>query len=142
MLGQFAIMAGWLLLTPLGHSLARSPWLRIPAVLMLTIGAAMGVAGAFALGKNRTPFPKPRRGSQLARTGVYALVRHPLYASLIALSLAWACLWASVPGVVLAVIQALLLDAKARREERWLREQFPEYATYAARVRRLIPWFY
>ena len=39
-------------------------------------------------------------------------------------------------------VQAGFLDAKARREERWLRVQFPAYAEYAAKVRRLIPWLY
>jgi protein-S-isoprenylcysteine O-methyltransferase Ste14 len=59
-----------------------------------------------------------------------------------ALSLGWACLWRSLPGAALALIQAVLLDAKARREERWLREKFPGYGEYAAKVRRLIPWVY
>lgn len=140
--GQFAVMAGWLVLTPLRHSIGQAPLFLIPAVVLLAIGAAAGIAGALALGRNRTPFPKPRRDSRLARTGVYALVRHPLYASLIALSFGWACLWGSGMGAVLAVVQALLLDAKARREERWLRQQFSDYAAYAAQVRRLIPWVY
>lgn len=142
MLGQFVVMAAWLLVAPLGHTIAHSPRLWVPAALLLVIGAIAGIAGTCTLGKNRTPFPKPRGDSQLVQTGIYALVRHPLYASLIALSFGWACLWASAPGVVLAVLQAILLDAKARREDRWLWEQFPEYADYAAKVRRLIPWIY
>lgn len=141
-LGQFAVMAAWLLVTPIGHAIARSPALWVPAVLLLVIGAIAGIAGTRSLGKNRTPFPKPHGDSQLVKTGIYALVRHPLYASLIALGSGWACLWASTPGAVLAVLQAIFLDAKARREERWLREQFPGYADYAAKVRRLIPWIY
>jgi protein-S-isoprenylcysteine O-methyltransferase Ste14 len=141
-LGQFAVKAAWLLVAPLGHAVSSSPWLWVPAALLLCIGAIAGIAGTLVLGRNRTPFPRPRGDSQLVQTGIFALVRHPLYASLIALSFGWACLWASAPGVVLAVLQAILLDAKARREERWLREQFPEYADYAAKVRRLIPWIY
>lgn len=140
--GQFAIMAAWLFVAPIGHSVAPSPLLWVPAALLLVIGAIAGIAGTRTLGKNRTPFPKPRGDSRLVQTGIYALVRHPLYASLIALSFGWACLWASGHGAVLAVLQAILLDAKARREERWMREQFPEYAAYAAKVRRLIPWIY
>jgi protein-S-isoprenylcysteine O-methyltransferase Ste14 len=140
--GQFVLMAGWLVLTPVGHSIARSPWLVAPAVLLLASGAAAGIAGTLVLGRNRTPFPKPRSDSRLVQTGVYSLVRHPLYASLIALSFGWVCLWASGLGAVLAVVQAILLDAKARREERWLRQQFSDYVAYAAKVRRLIPWVY
>jgi protein-S-isoprenylcysteine O-methyltransferase Ste14 len=110
--------------------------------LLLASGAAAGIAGTLVLGRNRTPFPKPRSDSRLVQTGVYSLVRHPLYASLIALSFGWVCLWASGLGAVLAVVQAILLDAKARREERWLRQQFSDYVAYAAKVRRLIPWVY
>jgi protein-S-isoprenylcysteine O-methyltransferase Ste14 len=37
---------------------------------------------------------------------------------------------------------APLFDAKARREERWLRQKFPEYAGYERRVWRFVPWIY
>jgi protein-S-isoprenylcysteine O-methyltransferase Ste14 len=141
-LAQVVVMGGWLALTPLGHAVARAPGLLVPAVLLLGIGAVVGVAGALVLGRNRTPFPRPRRDSHLVKTGIYALVRHPLYASLIALSFGWACLWGSEPGAMVALVQAILLDAKARHEERWLQKQFPDYADYAAKVRRLIPWVY
>ena len=141
-LGQFVILVGWLVLTPVGQSIARSLRLLVPAVVLFAFGAAAGIAGTLVLGRNRTPFPKPRTDSCLVRTGVYALVRHPLYSSLIALSFGWACLWGSGLGAVLAVVQAIFLDAKARREEQWLRQQFSDYADYAAKVRRLVPWLY
>jgi protein-S-isoprenylcysteine O-methyltransferase Ste14 len=34
------------------------------------------------------------------------------------------------------------LDAKARREEEWLRERFPEYRGYEASVKRFVPGIY
>jgi protein-S-isoprenylcysteine O-methyltransferase Ste14 len=37
---------------------------------------------------------------------------------------------------------ALLLDAKARREEVWLLETYPAYAAYRRRVRRFFPYLY
>jgi protein-S-isoprenylcysteine O-methyltransferase Ste14 len=37
---------------------------------------------------------------------------------------------------------AFFFDAKARHEERWLLRQFPEYDSYARRVRRFIPGLY
>jgi len=35
---------------------------------------------------------------------------------------------------------ALVLHAKAVREERWLRERYPEYRDYEQRVKRFVPW--
>ena len=139
---QFVVMTAWLVLTPKGCKLTDSTLGRVAAAVLLSAGAAAGVSGALVLGKNLTPFPKPPAQAQLVRRGIYSIMRHPIYTGLIALSFGWACLWGSGQGVALALIQAVLLDIKARREEHWLREKFPDYDEYAVKVRRLIPWFY
>ena len=141
-MAQFFIMTGWVALTPKGHKLTDSPLGRVTAGLLVSAGAAAAVSGSIMQGKSLSPFPKPPAHARLIRRGPYALVRHPLYAGLIALSLGWACLWASARGAALALAQAVFLDAKARREECWLREKFPDYGEYASKVRRLIPWLY
>jgi protein-S-isoprenylcysteine O-methyltransferase Ste14 len=70
------------------------------------------------------------------------LVRHPLYSAVILLSLGWALMWGSAIALIGCLVEAFFFDSKARREERWLAEKFPEYAGYCRRVRRLIPWVY
>ena len=140
-LAQSGSMLAVLALGPLTAGNSGSVW-RLTALGLLLAGAAFGISGAWVLGRNRTIFPKPNNGSQLIRHGVYRLVRHPLYTSVTLLSLAWAAWWSSVPTLAVAVAQAVLLDRKARREEAWLRECFPEYAEYARRVRRFVPWVY
>jgi protein-S-isoprenylcysteine O-methyltransferase Ste14 len=70
---------------------------------------------------------------------VYRWIRHPLYTSVMALSLGWAVARGSALTLALAVALIVLLRLKAGREERWLREQFPEYADYARRVARFVP---
>jgi protein-S-isoprenylcysteine O-methyltransferase Ste14 len=139
---QSIVVACWLLLTPKGNKMTGSALARAFAAVLLTAGAALGVSGALVLGKSLTPFPKPPAQAQLVRHGIYATIRHPLYAGLIALSFGWACLWGSGRGAAPALVQTVLLDAKARREERWLREKFPSYNEYATQVRRLIPLIY
>ncbi len=139
---QFIVMTAWLVLTPKGHKLTKSALGRVTATLLLSAGVAAGVSGALVLGKSLSPFPKPPPQAQLVRRSIYSIIRHPIYTGLIALSFGWACLWGSGRGVVLALIQAVLLDNKARREELWLREKFSEYDEYAVKVRRLIPWLY
>ncbi|MGH8681891.1 MAG: methyltransferase family protein, partial [Burkholderiales bacterium] len=87
-------------------------------------------------------FPHPREGVQLVRRGVYGLVRHPVYAGLLVGALGWALAWLSVAGVIFSALLAAFFDRKARREERWLRSRFPEYAAYQRQVRRFIPGIY
>ena len=98
--------------------------------------------GWAALGRKLTPFPKPVAGSELVQRGIYGLIRHPLYLAVMCAAVGWSLLWRSWPALVVSAALALFLDAKARREEAWLRQWFPEYDRYARRVRRFIPWVY
>lgn len=133
-LAQFALMSAVFLSGPAWRATLQAAWLAAPGGMALALGAVLGVAGARALGKSRTPFPRPREGARLVRHGIYARMRHPLYTSVMLLSLGWALCWQSVVALALALAQVPFLIAKARREERWLRERFPEYAEYARRV--------
>ena len=76
------------------------------------------------------------------RHGIYSVMRHPLYTSVMLASLGWALLWQSGPALVAALLLAPFFDAKARREERWLAERFPDYGDYQRRVARFLPWIY
>ena len=136
---QFALMLAVLGAGPMWIAQWRGWTAAGLGVVFVLIGAWLGIAGVRVLGMNRTPFPEPKQGSQLVTTGIYARVRHPLYASVIALGLGWALLWRSGPALALAAVQAAFFHAKARLEERLLPAQFPDYADYARRVPRFIP---
>lgn len=118
-------------------------WTQIPVIVtgagLFVIGGYFGIAGVLVLGRNRTPYPQPRVGSELVQRGVYARVRHPLYTSVMLASLGWALIWQSMAAFVAALTLIPFFHAKARLEERWLREQFPGYADYMWRVPRFIP---
>ena len=111
----------------------------VPGVALFLAGGVVGIAGVWELGRNRTPFPRPSEGSEFIQRGIYARVRHPLYLSVMLASLGWALLWQSWPSFVAALTLIPFFHAKARREERWLREKFPDYAGYAERVPRFLP---
>ena len=126
--------------------LCRNQWHCLPLTVcggfLLLVAAGCGLAGAVNLGRNLTPFPKPSAGGRLVQTGIYGLIRHPLYTAVFCGSVGWALVWRSWPALLTALALAPLLDAKARREERWLRQQFLEYSDYERRVRRFVPWVY
>jgi len=139
---QMVLLAAVLALGPVwSHEWASAAATNCARTLLIVSGA-IAVCGFLTLGRNLTPQPKPRAQATLIRHGVYSLVRHPLYLSLILGSIGWAMFWRSLPALVLAAVLAFVLDAKARVEEHWLSQRFPEYADYARRVRRFIPWIY
>ncbi len=116
-------------------------WVIIGAVFLL-VCALCGIAGVIALGRNLTPFPRPVRSGRVVQHGIYGLMRHPLYTAVFCGSLGWALVWRSKAALLTAFILGPFFAAKARREERWLRETHPDYAAYEQRVRRFIPWLY
>jgi len=95
-------------------------------------GAALLVAGSQRLGRNLTPMPKPKEGSELVEGGVYGIVRHPIYSGILLILF----------GGALATGAAGFFDAKARLEEVWLAERYPNYPAYQRRARKLIPGLY
>jgi len=139
---QSLLLLALVLTGPLGRS-AGEAWLAgIAAVIgsiLFALGAVLGLAGVQHLGRNRTPYPQPLADAALVTTGVYAWVRHPLYASLIYAGFGWALLWSSYPALIIAALDLCFFTAKAQAEERHLRAKFPAYADYATRVKRFLP---
>jgi protein-S-isoprenylcysteine O-methyltransferase Ste14 len=111
-------------------------------MVFLMASAIFGITGLMSLGRNLTPFPKPLNKTQLVQHGIYALIRHPLYMSVFCAAVGWSLVWQSWPALAVALVLAIFFDAKARWEERWLRQKFQDYADYERRVRRFIPWIY
>lgn len=91
------------------------------------------------LGKSLSTFPKPRRRAVLVETGVYARTRHPMYGGLIIAAVGWALWRMSGLHLFLAAVLGLYMNLKASREESFLVERFPGYASYRTRTHRLIP---
>ena len=118
-------------------------WLsRAVGVVLLLLGAGAVGAGSLGLGRNLSPLPHPKDDAALVETGLYSVVRHPIYSGLIAGSFGWALLNTSLVTLLLAVLVFVFFDVKARREEQALAARFPAYAGYRARVRRFIPFIY
>ncbi len=119
------------------------PRLRLAAgALLILLGCGLFLAGAARLGRNLAPLPSPKEDSTLVQTGAYAIVRHPLYASIILASFGWALMAGSYLTLGYAALLFVVFDFKARHEERLLGQKFPGYAGYRRRVRKFVPFIY
>ena len=105
-------------------------------------GIVIAIWAAILLGPNLTPLPKPKPSGQLIQTGLYKLVRHPIYFGVILVSFGWAGIEQTVYTLVLAFILLIFFDLKSRQEERWLTQKFSEYAEYKMTTKKLIPFVY
>lgn len=98
------------------------------------------VKGLLDLGISLTPLPYPREDGQLIKSGVYNLVRHPIYSGVILAALSLAMFKLSLSHLIAAAVFLAFFDAKASREEAWLSQKYPDYPDYRALVKKLIPW--
>lgn len=137
---QTTLLSAVILLTLIFHGHGFPLIVMMLGVALLLVGVGVALAGVLALRGNLTPFPKPGVRATMVRHGIYAVIRHPLYFSVMAGALGWALVWQSWPGLLAAACLIPFFLAKARREERWLREAFPEYADYERRVSGFFPW--
>jgi len=114
-------------------------WIRALGGLLAGVGLAIGAWGVRSLGASLTPETEPLPGAPLVMTGAYAHWRHPIYTGLVALLAGYTLAWSNwTMALVVGLVARQYFDAKARVEERWLIERYPEYPRYAVRVRRRI----
>jgi len=123
---------------PLGFAFAvLYIWLAHPTPTSLILGAAVAIPGLLirALASGHV-----RKNEQLTTTGPYAYTRNPLYLGsfIIAAGFALAARNWWIAAVMVGLFVAIYLPV-IRSEEVFLRQTFPEFDDYAARVPRLIP---
>lgn len=138
-LGQFVLLIAIIVL-PHGVSWPVSEALGTVAVLVLMAGLAITLFGVVSLGSSLTATPVPKDGAVLRTTGMYAIVRHPIYLGLILIGVGLTLPAGSVLTVLACSLLIALLSYKARFEERLLIAKFPRYQDYASRVGRIIPF--
>ena len=80
------------------------------------------------------------RKTELIVDGLFARVRHPIYAFSILLMLCSAAIVPTTPMLVIAAAHIMLMNIKARNEERHLASVHGDtYATYLTRTGRFLP---
>lgn len=121
----------------------RLSWLLLFASLLLLF------AGLYQLRRRGRPDGQRRdaelfafeRTSQLVTSGIFRLIRHPLYASLLLLAWGVACKQPNGLSLSLALLASLALWLTAKCDEAECLQQFGEaYRDYMQRSKMFIPW--
>ncbi len=131
LLGLIAVVG---LLTRGGWPPGARTAVGVLGALLLAAGVVVAVLALTGLGSALTAWPAPISGERLRTGGIYAVVRHPIYGSLVLMAAGFALLtspWTLLPTALLAVV----LDLKRRVEEEFLAATYPDYVDY----RRAVP---
>jgi len=82
-----------------------------------------------------SPFPRPINNSKLVTTGIYRFTRHPMYYSLIFISIGVFIIKLSIYYLFLTISLALIIKFKIALEEKYLMNKFKNYLLYKNEVK-------
>ncbi|GAC1386502.1 MAG: hypothetical protein NVS1B7_4580 [Candidatus Saccharimonadales bacterium] len=104
------------------------------------LGGAGILLSAITIRSSLTAVPLPKKHGKIGTTGLYKYVRHPMYSSVLFLSLGIALHSGSTLKYLLVIGLFVLFIYKSRYEEHYLRLKYPGYVEYAKRTPRFIPF--
>ena len=115
-----------------------SEWFRYTGLIIAIFGLVLGVIALLQINTKISPFPRPVADSQLIINGAFAISRHPIYTSILAVTFGYALYSASLFKMLIFMLLWLLFYYKSLYEEQLLCERFTEYVAYKKKTRRFI----
>ena len=84
-----------------------------------------------------------QEGQTVVDTGLYGIVRHPMYSATLLLFLAMPLVLGSLQSLLIFLVYPFLIAKRIRHEEQFLEENLPGYREYQEKVKyRLIPFLW
>ena len=135
------VVVGPLFISPLipQNRFNLSTFISLPiGILLFVLGAILGGCALLKFGT----IPSVRQKSNLITSGVYRVVRHPIYSGTLVAVLGWTILLKSIISIVYFPFLCLLYFLSIIREERILIEEYgDQYIEYKQKVtKRLVPF--
>jgi protein-S-isoprenylcysteine O-methyltransferase Ste14 len=147
----FYLAAGYSLMAFIPLDVFRFHLMGKPGTLVSSLGFALLIAGGWIayLALRENAFAalavkhQEERQHTVIDTGVYSIVRHPMYAGSALLWVAIPLWLESYPAALLASVPIATVALRILFEERFLRRELKGYEAYTKRVRyRLIPFLW
>ena len=115
-------------------------WVIVVSVIVFECSYAM-VVTVFAQNSYASRVVEIQEGQQLIDTGLYAIIRHPMYSASIILYLSIPLILGSYYAVIPMALSCLEIIARIKDEEEMLKEGLAGYTAYTQRVKyRLFPY--
>ncbi len=109
--------------------------------VMMVLGGVIGLWAFVAMGiRNIRAFPEIPESGRLVVDGPYRWVRHPMYTSLLLMTLAWVLENPFPFRLILWMGLVVTLWVKLNYEEQLLLARFSFYQEYRTRTKRIIPF--
>ncbi len=88
------------------------------------------ILSAKDLGKSLSPMPRPKENCKLIRSGIYRILRHPMYYSLLVISFSLFAKSFTIYNLILSILLTFTISIKIKIEEEYLIRKFNSYSLY------------
>jgi len=112
-----------------------TPFSYFVGFLIIIIAFIILLVAIKDLGRNLSPLPRPINNSNLVSTGIYQFTRHPMYYSLIFISIGVFIIKLSIYYLFLTISLTLIIKFKIALEEKYLMNKFKNYLLYKNEVK-------
>jgi len=132
-------------LTSLVYLLSSAPYIAFDysGILIEVAGVFLGLISIFVMGVgNANVAPIPKKNGELITSGPYRVIRHPMYLAQLIAVLPLVIDYFTWLRLVVFVLLIITLLVKMVFEEKHLKQQFPDYAEYVAKTKKIIPFIY
>ncbi|HLO17471.1 MAG TPA: isoprenylcysteine carboxylmethyltransferase family protein [Anaerolineales bacterium] len=132
---------GMPLLEAVLREISIQTWMIVTGIALMVIGFSLGYYANRTIAENWSPVIDKTKEQKLTTSGVYSVVRHPLYLSglllLMGTNLFFGNAWSWLSTILVLVVTLYRIPV----EERQLESRFgQEYADYKRQTKALIPW--
>lgn len=114
--------------------------MMILGTMMILSGCVANIKGRFNLGKNWANQIKIYQEHTLVQTGMYSIVRHPLYSSIIFMFYGGCLVYRNIVAfAAVSFVFVPFMYYRAKQEEALLLQSFPNYEEYKKKTGMLFP---
>jgi len=115
--------------------------LSVIGLTLSVLGLLIIIISLLQLNKSLSPFPSPKKGSKLVISGLYSIVRHPIYFGILTMFLGYSLYCDNWSQLLITFVLAILFHFKSEYEEKMLLQKFPSYKAYKKSTSKIIPFF-
>ena len=103
--------------------------------IIIGLGFILIIFALKDLGNSISPMPRPKNHSKLITTGIYSIIRHPMYYSLIIISVGFFIKSLTLYNLILTTLLTLVIIIKIGIEDNYLRRKYKTYKLYRSKLK-------
>ena len=121
---------------------ADTTFIDMAGVIINLIGVAFAITARRWIGTNWSGTVTVKKDHELITTGPYAMTRHPIYTGMLFGLIGAALILGEMRGLISVILFFVAIQMKMFTEEKFMQENFKEYADYKRKTKKLIPLIY